>query len=102
MKEKSMLRQVSNPEPYIGMPVCLGGSLDTNCNIDCENGSGSGNSGSGGNNAGTIGNCIDNLPIAMAYVPMQRWEQPYDLERGFNTGTIFPSLDLPFTGGLRR
>ena len=38
------------------------------------------------------------MMVAMAYVPWQRWQQPYDYERGFQTGTIFPDLDLPFTG----
>ena len=37
--------------------------------------------------------------IAMAYVPWQVWEQPYPLEQGFNRGTIFPELDLPFVMG---
>ena len=38
------------------------------------------------------------MMVAMAYVTWQRWQQPYDYERGFQTGTIFPDLDLPFTG----
>ena len=35
-------------------------------------------------------------PLAMAYVPMQTWEEPYDMEEGFCRGTIFPSLYYPF------
>lgn len=46
--------------------------------------------------------CFENWPVAMTYVPMQYWEEPYDLERGLGAGTIFPSLDLPFTGGGAR
>ena len=38
-------------------------------------------------------------PIAMAYVPMQRWERPYDPKKGLQAGTIFRSLELPFSGG---
>ncbi len=37
--------------------------------------------------------------LAMAYVPWQKWDPPYDDEKGFMTGTIFPSLDLPFCAG---
>lgn len=39
-------------------------------------------------------------PLAMAYVPMQAWEAPYeDPADGFHKGTIFPSLYFPFMGG---
>lgn len=43
--------------------------------------------------------CIDNAPLAMAYVPMQRWSEPYNMERALERGTIFPELDLPFLMG---
>lgn len=36
--------------------------------------------------------------LAMAYVLMQPWEQPYDLKTGLNQGTMFQSLDKPFIG----
>lgn len=39
---------------------------------------------------------IDQFPVAMAYVPWQRWNETYDLCRGFQSGTIFPELDKPF------
>ncbi len=39
--------------------------------------------------------------LAMAYVPMQPWEEPFDLDRGLRAGTIFPGLRLPFRGGGR-
>ncbi len=38
------------------------------------------------------------MPIAMAYVPWQRWRNIYDAEKGFHRGTIFQELDLPFRG----
>lgn len=38
----------------------------------------------------------EHTPLAMAYVPFQRWEQPYSEEKAFKRGTIFPELDLPF------
>lgn len=37
-------------------------------------------------------------PVGMCYVPFQQWETPYAENVGFERGTIFPSLDLPFTG----
>ncbi len=37
-------------------------------------------------------------PIAMAYVPFQQWERPYDEAVALSRGTIFPSLDKPFIG----
>ncbi len=42
---------------------------------------------------------ISSFPPAMAYVPMQQWQQTYDLGLGFSRGTIFPELDLPFMMG---
>ena len=39
---------------------------------------------------------IDQYPVAMAYVPWQKYGETFDLEKGFHTGTIFPELDLPF------
>ena len=40
-----------------------------------------------------------NLPIAMAYVPMQKAPIMYEnLEDAFKKGTIFPELDKPFLG----
>lgn len=44
-------------------------------------------------------NNIDKFPVAMAYVPWQRFDKMYDdLEKAFCAGTIFPELDKPFTG----
>lgn len=42
--------------------------------------------------------CLDNMPIAMSYTPLQRWKQTYEPAVGFDRGTIFPELDLPFIG----
>lgn len=38
------------------------------------------------------------MVVGMAYVPWQKWQQPYDYEKGLEVGTIFPDLDLPFLG----
>lgn len=37
-------------------------------------------------------------PLGMAYVPMQQWNQTYDMKKGLKVGTIFPELDKPFIG----
>ena len=52
-------------------------------NIDCEN-------------SIMPNNCIDNMPLAMSYVPMQKWNKAYSNDVALQRGTIFPELDLPF------
>ncbi|MBQ2676478.1 MAG: spore coat associated protein CotJA [Clostridia bacterium] len=47
---------------------------------------------------GICKNDIDNLPLAMAYVPCQKWEHIYDNDVALCRGTIFAKLDLPFLG----
>lgn len=44
------------------------------------------------------------MPIAMAYVPWQKWQKLYEPCKGFQRGTIFEELDKPFfgKGGMRR
>lgn len=44
------------------------------------------------------GEVLDALPLAMAYVPMQRWEQLYEPAVALDRGTLFCKLDLPFKG----
>ena len=46
----------------------------------------------------------DDMPIAMAYVPWQMWQDIYDAEKGFQCGTIFQELNKPFLGkgGVKR
>jgi hypothetical protein len=36
-------------------------------------------------------------PIGMCYVPFQQWETPLAENIGFEAGTIFPGLVLPFS-----
>ena len=45
-------------------------------------------------------NCLDNgdVPLAMAYVPMQRFEDIYDVDQAFCAGTLFCDLNKPFLG----
>lgn len=41
---------------------------------------------------------LSGMPLAMAYVPWQEWQNIYDAEKGFCRGTIFEELDKPFCG----
>ena len=47
---------------------------------------------------------IEHLPIAMAYVPCQKFSTTYDLNYALRVGTVFPALCKPFCGkrGVRR
>ena len=38
-------------------------------------------------------------PLAMAYVPYQQWGETYGDDEALSRGTLFPELDLPFSGG---
>lgn len=40
----------------------------------------------------------DNFPIAMGYVPYQKWTETFDLCKALQMGTIFPDLCKPFCG----
>lgn len=44
------------------------------------------------------------MPLAMAYIPWQKWQDIYDAEKALQRGTIFEELDMPFErrGGCRR
>ncbi len=45
------------------------------------------------------GTNIDKFPVAMAYVPWQKFDKMFDdLEKAYCSGTIFPELNKPFTG----
>lgn len=35
-------------------------------------------------------------PLAMSYVPWQKWEALFNESDALNRGTAFPSLELPF------
>lgn len=114
-------------DPYIGMPITLGGSCPGNWvppNRPQVPPAGNGNSRGNGNGTGAGGSgtqppsrpetpntpntppdtrafdarYLGSLPLAMAYVPMQQWKTTYTLTGGLSRGTIFPELDLPFEG----
>lgn len=41
---------------------------------------------------------LDDMPVAMAYVPWQKWQQIYEPCQALQRGTIFKELDKPFLG----
>lgn len=87
-----------NNEPYIGMPIYLD---DCDCDDLMEDILG-GRPDFSHESPCMAGRDFENWPLAMAYVPMQPWEETYDPARGLQAGTIFPGLDLPFLGGMKR
>lgn len=40
-----------------------------------------------------------NAPLAMAYVPIQKFAELYNAAEGYPLGTVFRELDLPWEGG---
>ena len=44
------------------------------------------------------GHGLKGYPLAMVYSPIQEFDKLYELDKGFNAGTIFSELDLPFSG----
>ena len=64
--------------------------------------SSSGGMTSGNNSVGAERSCIDKMPLAMAYIPMQEWQNIYENGKAIMRGTIFEELDLPFKGAGRR
>lgn len=47
---------------------------------------------------------LSGMPIAMAYVPWQEWQNLHSAEKAFCQGTIFEDLDKPFLriGGCQK
>lgn len=41
---------------------------------------------------------LNNMPIAMAYVPWQYFDKVYEVDKALQYGTIFPELNKPFYG----
>lgn len=39
-----------------------------------------------------------NLPLAMAYIPMQQWGDLYEPDVAICRGTVFAELDKPWLG----
>lgn len=68
-------------EPYVGMKISLENISESRDSSSCN---------------------LCNMPIAMAYVPMQQWKTTYSPSEALCNGTVFPELNLPFKGGCRR
>ena len=51
------------------------------------------------NGNGSMSRFPKNTPLTMAYVPIQQWGDTYDDDKALSRGTLFPDLDLPFSGG---
>lgn len=82
-------------EPYIGMPIYLD---DCDCDDIMDEILGE----SRPEPPCMAGLDFENWPIAMAYVPMQQWGDTLEPGKAMEAGTIFPGMDLPFSGGMRR
>lgn len=41
---------------------------------------------------------LSNMPVAMAYVPWQFFQEVYEPDKALQYGTIFPELNKPFYG----
>ena len=109
-------------EPYIGMPITLGGGCMGGWMPPERPAVPPANSGSAGaqqpsapstpsapNTPNTPGapypdartfdtRYLGSLPLAMTYTPMQQWKSTYSDAVSLARGTIFPELDLPFEG----
>ena len=45
---------------------------------------------------------LDMLPLAMAYVPMQKYNSAYEQSEALMNGTLFPELNKPFEGAKQK
>ena len=89
-------------EPYIGMPIILGTDSENPDGCGCSGGNANNNTGNTGPDGTFDSMYLGQLPLAMCYVPMQHWNTTYSLDKSLERGTIFPELDLPFLGGMKR
>ena len=45
---------------------------------------------------------LDSMPLAMTYVPWQKWQNLYNRQAALKNGTLFEELNKPFKGGQKR
>ena len=71
------------------IPVMLGFSEGASCQLkkDCDR-----------DHWSCDFSAVDAFPLAMSYVPMQKFKNIYDTEKALCRGTLFEDLDLPFKG----
>lgn len=80
-------------DPYIGMPITLGGDFDKPQGECCQL----------SDKPVTFDRTfLEDLPLAMAYVSFQQWRSIYPQDEALERGTLFQELDLPFRGGMER
>ena len=79
------MRCMRRPLPSVSDPVCECCRTDAGC-------------------PDTPDHVPAHMPVAMAYVPWQKWKDIYDSCKAFESGTIFAELDKPFLGkgGMHR
>lgn len=69
-----------------------------NMNTGCGNYENHSRTGCENLNSSTPCSAFRDQPLAMAYVPWQKWGNLYCGSKAFGRGTIFADLDLPFLG----
>ncbi len=96
-------------DPYIGMPIIIDDNWNDNgCCCGSQRPDRPGCGGDIGDDDQAVGDgtfdsmYLGALPLAMAYVPIQKWKTTYSPEKALQAGTVFPELDLPFRGGMTR
>ena len=79
--------------------VYAGREGQNGCGCDSYNGQ-DGREGQGScDECGRDWTCDEQLVLAIATVPMQRWRLTYSPEKALCAGTMFAELNLPFKGG---
>ncbi len=86
---------VCQEECKVCVEVCE--RCEETCNPCCDNNSSSGVV-IGSINACNKESVLQNMPLAMAYVPWQPYENLYPLSQALRYGTIFRDLDFDFKG----
>ena len=76
---------VSTPYPLSGMPECMSGGRSAQPYKETPS-------------CCMRDDVMEEMPLAMAYVPWQNWRCIYEPEKAFARGTIFEELDKPFYG----
>ena len=78
-----------NPDNSVPMP---NGNMNGNSTAPRPNGN---NGRIRGGDCGESGNCVDNLPLAYVYAPMQRFCMLYSAEDALSHGTLFEAIYKP-------
>lgn len=85
-----------NHSPYASNRSC--GSNQPRANSSCHTAIDNILSGNCDSDCHDSNHHMHHMPVAMAYVPMQKWGELYDPETAICQGTAFPELNLIFCG----